>query len=341
MRNDGGQHEMTAGAVQIAVPDLVSRLESATPPLLLDIRREAAFIARPEGLPGAIALRLDQTPVQIPDLPREQPMVIYCVCDGQASSTRAAEWLLRAGYRDVNVLTGGLEAWRSAGLELAPVALTPVPGLRWQPAMLSERHQPLAIRAWASEGELPFKRDIAVAFVDMVGSTQLVDTCDAREVLARLQRFMHCVVEVAAEHCGDVHDFAGDGALLYFADAGDALEAVLGILRRLADERESDPRMPAARVAMAAGPVVVGQIGGMERQSLAFVGASINLAARMLAHAPVNGIAASQEFLARLSPRLATPKEQFTALPEPVSLRGFAERQSLALLEIERVPGKP
>jgi hypothetical protein len=58
---------------------LKRRLESANPPLVLDARRRDAFIKLPQGIPGAIPFVLDERPVQLPDLPREQPIVAYCL----------------------------------------------------------------------------------------------------------------------------------------------------------------------------------------------------------------------------------------------------------------------
>jgi hypothetical protein len=58
---------------------LKRRLESDNPPLVLDARRRDAFIKLPQGIPGAIPFVLDERPVQLPDLPREQPVVAYCL----------------------------------------------------------------------------------------------------------------------------------------------------------------------------------------------------------------------------------------------------------------------
>jgi hypothetical protein len=54
-------------------------MESENPPLVLDARRRGAFIKLPQGIPGAIPFVLDEQPVQLPDLPREQPVVAYCL----------------------------------------------------------------------------------------------------------------------------------------------------------------------------------------------------------------------------------------------------------------------
>jgi hypothetical protein len=70
---------MPGGRLQrIDAGELRRRLASATPPLLLDVRRSEAF-ADPPGIPGAIPFALDREPIRLPDLRREQPIVAYCL----------------------------------------------------------------------------------------------------------------------------------------------------------------------------------------------------------------------------------------------------------------------
>jgi hypothetical protein len=58
---------------------LKRRLQGDNPPVILDARRRDAFIKLPQGIPGAIPFVLDQQPVQLPDLPRAQSVVAYCL----------------------------------------------------------------------------------------------------------------------------------------------------------------------------------------------------------------------------------------------------------------------
>jgi polyisoprenoid-binding protein YceI len=52
----------------------------------------------------------------------DEPIVLYDTSDRSHGALFAAEKLARAGYRDVRVLSGGLDAWTAAGLALAPPA---------------------------------------------------------------------------------------------------------------------------------------------------------------------------------------------------------------------------
>jgi len=65
---------------------------------------------------------------------------------------------------------------------------------------------------------LPTRRDMAVLFVDMTGSTALLYQHSVEDVLTLIQAFMEEVTDIAVAYCGDVKDFEGDGALLYFDD---------------------------------------------------------------------------------------------------------------------------
>ena len=57
------------------------------------------------------------------------------------------------------------------------------------------------------------------------------------EVLRLVQAFMEIVTEVAIHHCGDVHDFQGDGALLYFTGPGEAVPATFELRQALLAKR--------------------------------------------------------------------------------------------------------
>lgn len=49
---------------------------------------------------------------------RRQPVVVYCASQDCDSSTRAAEKLDAAGFRDVYIYAGGAQAWRQASEKL-------------------------------------------------------------------------------------------------------------------------------------------------------------------------------------------------------------------------------
>lgn len=127
-------------------------------------------------------------------------------------------------------------------------------------------------------------RDVAVLFVDLVGSTTIAAQRPPEEVVELLNRFFGIVVEVVGEHGGTVNKFEGDAALVIFGaplerdDApGDALAAARDLCSRLADE------VPEARagIGVACGPAVAGNIGAAERFEYTVIGDAVNQAARL------------------------------------------------------------
>lgn len=315
--------------VRIDTAKLAAWLQTSQPPLLIDVRRRAAFVRKPRGIATALPLYLDAEPPQIPNRTRDTPIVLYCLCTGQASSTRAALWLLASGYTQVSVLQGGLPQWEAEGRSLAVMDLADQPP-GWmavpQAAITSPANTPLlAETAFLAGQSLPLRRDMAVLFVDMVDSTLLLLNNNAEKVLALVQTFMATVVDVAAHHCGDVHDFEGDGALLYFAGPGEALPAAFALRAGLAAARQDMPQLPEARFALDAGPLVIGYVGTHFRRGLSFIGPSINRAARILALAPANGIVVTEAVLTHAQRSDPDLHEQFIELGDGHLLKGFGE----------------
>lgn len=327
-----GAEEQTVKLRHVLPAELARRLERREQLLVLDARRSEAFRRQPLGIDGAVPVLLDESAPRIPDLPRNTPVIAYCLCSGQASSTRVALWMRAAGYEDVSVLAGGLPAWQGLGLPLSPVQVEDrrqvtvwVPAPQPSPAGGSDSGRLIAESAFLPGETLPVRRDMAVLFVDMVDSTRLLFTHAPEDVLRLVQAFMEVVVNVAVQHCGDVRDFEGDGAFLYFAGPGEAVPAAFNLRAALAVKRRCEPGLPRARFALDTGPLVVGYIGSRERRSLSFIGPSVNAAARILKLAPPGGIAATERIVRhaeRTDPDLAA---RFRALPEPQSLKGWNE----------------
>jgi 3-mercaptopyruvate sulfurtransferase SseA len=51
----------------------------------------------------------------VDDLPDDRDIVLYCACPNEESARRAAQLLMRKGYRRVRPLVGGFNAWSAAG----------------------------------------------------------------------------------------------------------------------------------------------------------------------------------------------------------------------------------
>ncbi len=187
------------------------------------------------------------------------------------------------------MLRGGLAGWRQAGLATQPLVSDEPRPVAGDVALPS-----LAARL-LHEGGLPTRVRLATLFVDIAGSTRLLAQHPPETVLGCVQRFMRLVAEVAVTYCGDVKDFEGDGALLYFESASEAVEAALVIRAALA-RGVCDVACPmSGRMSVTVGDVVLGVVGSKERNAVALVGPSVSVGARLLKHIAPGGIIATGE----------------------------------------------
>lgn len=319
-----------AGIQRISASSAASKLAIGLRPgwatLILDARRAAAFDSHPWALRDAIPILLDQQPTMLPDVDRGTAILVYCQCTGQASSTRVARWLLALGYQHVWVLEGGLGAWSDAGQRIAGVQMTARETVgHWIAAPADATPQPLlAAASIPLQISVPTRRDLAVLFVDMVAFTDLLQRAQPESVLALVQTFMRCVSDVASHFCGDVRDFEGDGALLYFASPTEALPAAFNLRLQLAELRRQIPELPQARFALDFGPIVLGPLDG-ERRTLAFIGTAVITAARLLKHAEPNEIIITEAVMQYATSHLPELASRFSAASEPILLKGLTD----------------
>ncbi len=143
------------------------------------------------------------------------------------------------------------------------------------------------------------------------------------EALAQVQSFMQVVTDIALAYCGDVKDYEGDGALLYFESVTEATQAALAIRDALARARVNTHATLQARFSLNVGNVVIGVIGTALRRSVALIGPSINLAARLLKQIPPDGIIATATVVERLQQEAPELGRQFRLWNERLELKGF------------------
>jgi class 3 adenylate cyclase len=228
-----------------------------------------------------------------------------------------AHWLADSGFPRTAVLAGGLPAWRAAGLPTDAVdnGVPAAPGHTRPDAtrdVLASFLPSLADR-YLLAGALPARRRLATLYVDVAGSTRLLAHHPPEDVLNVVQRFLRLVTEVALAYCGDVKDYEGDGALLYFESTAEAVRAALALQAALASGRcdahcEHAPRIQ-ARMSITAGEVVVGVVGTAMRRAIALVGPSVSVGSRLLKQVSPGGLIASGEVITALreeAPDLAT-----------------------------------
>jgi adenylate cyclase len=112
----------------------------------------------------------------------------------------------------------------------------------------------------------------AMLFLDLVGYTRLTEERGDAAAAALAESLAVLVDRSARAHGGVPVKWLGDGVMLYFRDPPRAVEAALGMVRRV-----PEAGLPPAHVGVAAGPVVV--------QGGDYFGRTVNLASRVAAHA--------------------------------------------------------
>ncbi len=186
---------------------------------------------------------------------------------------------------------------------------------------------PLPTESRTPEAE---RRQLTVMFIDIVESTSLSSQLDPEDLREVVRAYQHACSAVITRFDGHIAQLLGDGLLVYFGypqahedDAQRAIRAGLGILDTMGDlntrlKRDKSIQL-ALRVGIHTGLVVVGAMGGSERQEQLALGETPNIAAR------IQGLAAPNTLLvSEATYRLVQGYFACQALgPQP--LRGVAE----------------
>ena len=175
------------------------------------------------------------------------------------------------------------------------------------------------------------ERHVAVVFIDIVGSTQLVTSQRPADVVQILNKFFAIVVDEVDRNHGLVNKFEGDASLAIFGAPNhlecpedDALAAARAISDRMAAEM-SDLE---AGIGVAAGQVVAGNVGAKERFEYTVIGEPVNEAARLceLAKSHPRRLLATEDTVHGAS----ESERARWSLGETVTLRGHDQPTRLA-----------
>ena len=194
-------------APSTSAASLRQSLASSKPPLVIDVRKGAAFLGAPDLIRGA--LRRD--PLRVAEwgkcLPGDADVVVYCVHGHEVSQGVAKA--LGARY-----LEGGIEAWRAGGGELSA-----------KPAGASTR--------WVTRERPKIDRIacpwLVARFVDPEAEFLYVSTPEVKRVAAEKQAVPYDIPDVEFSHVGDLCSF--DAFLSYFRLKDPALDELAMIVR--------------------------------------------------------------------------------------------------------------
>ena len=143
------------------------------------------------------------------------------------------------------------------------------------------------------------RRQLTVVFCDLVNSTALSRRVDPEDLQDVIRRFLDGCTQAVGRFNGYIAKYMGDGMLVYFGyphayenDAERAVYAGLAILDTVKGLTQENPYPEfaiAARIGIATGPVVVGELMGQDTaKERSVFGETPNLAARLQALAQPN-----------------------------------------------------
>jgi membrane protein DedA with SNARE-associated domain/rhodanese-related sulfurtransferase len=105
---------------RVSVDDLNVMLAGDRPPLVIDVRSSAS--RRQARIPGAIGIDSQAIDASLQAQGLHQraadEVVVYCACPNEASAALVAKQLMRAGFRRVRPLAGGIDAWVARGYQV-------------------------------------------------------------------------------------------------------------------------------------------------------------------------------------------------------------------------------
>ena len=176
------------------------------------------------------------------------------------------------------------------------------------------------------------RRQVAVLFVDLVGSTTIASERPPEEVVELLNDFFGLVVETVEEEGGWVNKFEGDAALAVFGvpeELEDCAGRALAAGRRLAERIEQEVKGAEAGIGVSYGDVVAGNIGSEHRYEYTVIGDAVNEAARLteLAKSKPERLLASGDAVEAAS---AAEASRWT-IDDEVELRGRTRPTRLAI----------
>lgn len=169
------------------------------------------------------------------------------------------------------------------------------------------------------------RRHLTVMFCDLIGSTTLSTRLDPEDLRQVIDAYHRTVAAAVLQYDGHIAQLLGDGALVYFGypkaheDDGDrSVLAGIAALEAVSRMRPFGDLRVQARIGIASGLVVVGQIGtGTSAAEQSASGKTPNLAARLQSCARPGEIVVSMETRQLLGNSFELE------LLDPLELRGF------------------
>ena len=103
----------SGGIPSITAAD-AAREATSGPALIVDVRERGEFDQ--ERADGVVLVPISEFVARHAELPKDRPLLMVCAAGSRSASSTA--FLLQNGWTDVRNVTGGMMAWRQAGLPI-------------------------------------------------------------------------------------------------------------------------------------------------------------------------------------------------------------------------------
>jgi len=195
--------------------------------------------------------------------------------------------------------------------------------------------------------EVGEKKEVTVLFADLVGFTALSEAVEPTTLVGMLNGYFERMSAAITRHRGHVSTFIGDGILALFGalapnpwQGNDAVHAALAMRAEMEAynvelAKRGLPRLSVG-IGLHRGRGIAGLVGSRELKEFAFVGRTVNVAARVqdLTRQLPADVIVTESLRATLDPRFrlqAFPPTPVKGLARPVSIygvEGFDEEAS-------------
>jgi PAS domain S-box-containing protein len=175
------------------------------------------------------------------------------------------------------------------------------------------------------------RKKLTLFFSDIVNFTMKSESLDPDDLTFIVNSYLNRMAELAVEHGGTLDKFIGDGVVIFFGDPDTrgvqedaracmdmALEMISEVEKLNENALRHGIRSPIEiRIGIATGYCTVGNFGSESRMDYTVLGKTVNLAARLEAAAPSQGILVSSETALLVD-------DEFVSHPaEPIMVKGF------------------
>lgn len=172
------------------------------------------------------------------------------------------------------------------------------------------------------------KKELTILFSDIKSFTTHSSTLTPDEIQKLLNEYFDSMVEIVFKYEGTVDKFIGDGLMVFFGDPEPQPDHAVRCVKAAIEMQQKCRELKARwvqegkfplmiRIGINTGPVVVGNMGSDRRLSYTVLGADVNLAQRLEANAPVEGIMIAQRTYEFVKDRIPTRPL------EPIMVKGL------------------